>query len=178
MLFRSDLRVRYFLSGSAVIGTDYIPPPGNLFTNPMTGVRTTNVIGFATIPAGFNATDVSIPPINDNFGFGAVDVRMTLMLQTGGVRIVSMATNILTTNGTVVITNTMFVSVTNAYAIPGWEIFQVGANAAQTWFQTDPTYVLGHAETTVRIADDDPPALPSVAVVAIQASVTDRKSVV
>ncbi|MEY2408060.1 MAG: hypothetical protein QOF48_730, partial [Verrucomicrobiota bacterium] len=29
----SDLRVRYFFSGSAILGGDYLPPPGNLFTN-------------------------------------------------------------------------------------------------------------------------------------------------
>ena len=67
-----------FLSGAAVMGGNYLPPPGNLFTNG--GMRSTNIIGFATIPAGANSAAVSIFPIDDNIGSGAANVRMTLLL--------------------------------------------------------------------------------------------------
>ncbi len=164
----AELRVRYLFSGRALIGTDFVPPPGNLFTNPITGMVTTSAVGFITIPGGQASTNLDIVAIDNPDGFGPTSVRLTLMLAPNDLRITTMLTNVITTNGMFMITNTMFISVTNIVRIPGWEVLQVGSTASNFWFQTDPTYVLSHAEATLNILDDDPPGTPLVAVVAAQ----------
>lgn len=168
----ADLRVRYFLSGPAVMAADYQVPPGNFFTNPVNMAVTSNTVGFVTIPAGSNTATVPIRGIPDTTGFGPLDARLTILHQTGEVRIVTVLTNVLTTNGPVVITNTMFVNRTNAVRIPGWEVLEYGPTNALTWFQTDPTYIFEHGEATLRISDDEPAAQPSVAVLGLQTILT------
>jgi len=163
-----DLLVRYHFSGLAQIGTDFVPPPGNLFTNPLTGVVTTNPVGFITIPGGQPSTNLDIVAIDNPDGVGPSLVRCTLMLAPTDLRITTMLTNIITTNGTILLTNTMIISITNVVRVPGWEVLQVGSTASNFWFQTDPTYILSHAEATLNILDDDPPGTPVVAVVAAQ----------
>ncbi|HEY0549016.1 MAG TPA: Calx-beta domain-containing protein, partial [Verrucomicrobiae bacterium] len=69
----------------------------------------------------------------------------------------------------------MFVQRTNQFRIPGWELRAVGAGSTLTWFQTDPTYVLDQAEATVLIIDDDPPALPSVIVTALDPDAVESR---
>src|SRR6185503_14586219 len=129
--------------------------------------RFTNVVANLIIPAFQSSLDVHVVPFDNPDGFGDKSVILTLLLQTNDTRVTTMLTNVLTTNGTVIITNTMFVQVTNRFRIPGWELRPVGAGSTLTWFQTDPTYVLDQAEATVLIIDDDPPALPNVTVTAL-----------
>ncbi len=177
----SELKVRFALSGTALINSDYVLNPVESITNTVTRtnngvVRTfTNVIANLIFPAFVSSLDVHVIAFNNSNGFGDRSVILTLLLQTNDTRITTVLTNVLTTNGSVITTNTMFVQVTNRVRIPGWELRPVGEASTLTWFQTDPTYVLDQAEATVMIIDDDPPAIPTVGVTALDPDAVESR---
>jgi uncharacterized delta-60 repeat protein/uncharacterized repeat protein (TIGR01451 family) len=186
-----ELSVRYFLSGSAQIGIDYDYPTGNLFcvtvitTNAMdmleTNVMCENIdIGQITIPAGSASVDLLINPISTVDGVGAKTVVATVLLQTNFFRISQVLTNVLITNSTVmppvVVTNSIFVSVTNEFRVPGWELRPVGLDNTLTWFQTDPTYVLSGDEATLRIEGyDTPNPQPNVGILSLDGDAIETR---
>lgn len=177
----SELKVRFAISGTALINSNYVLIPVDSITNVVTRTNNgivrmfTNVVANLIIPAFQSSLDVHVVPFDNPNGFGDKSVTLTLLLQTNDTRITTMLTNVLTTNGNVIITNTMFVQVTNRVRIPGWELRAVGAGSTLTWFQTDPTYVLDQAEARVLIIDDDPPALPSVTVTALDPDAVESR---
>src|SRR5262249_46678013 len=145
-----DLWVRFALGGTAQNAVDY-ERIGAVRTNVtyMTNgsVITTNytvipnaLAGFAVIPAVESLLHVKISPIDNDISEGTRTVRLSLMLATNDVRISSYITNTFITNGTIRVTNTIFVTITNRVSIPGWETIQVGSDNQLTWFQTEPPY--------------------------------------
>lgn len=177
-------------TGTAVMGTDYeaIPLTAYTFywlTNIDNKLRT-NSATFnnytVTIGAGQNSTNLDIASIDNAIGDGDKSVTVTLQLAPFDWRIVTYLTNTLVTNHvtsniTVVVTNTEYVSVTNRYPIPGWELKPAAPdNGTLIWYQTDPTYVLSKPEDTLWILDDDPPALPQVGVLALDYEAVETRS--
>ncbi len=128
------------------------------------------------IPAGFSSVDFRYTPTDNGVGTGNDSVGIRLLLATNDLRVFTVLTNVLTTNGSVISTNTLFVTRTNNLAIPGWELRPSGPSQALTWFQTDPTYVLGLAESSIQIIDDDPPAVPLVGVAVLDSDVMESSS--
>src|SRR6185503_15214696 len=113
----ADLKVRFAISGTALVNSNYLLTPVESITNVVTrtnnGIvrRFTNVVANLIIPAFQSSLDVHVVPFDNALGDGDKTVILTLLLQTNEVRITTMLTNILTTNGSVIITNTMFVQV-------------------------------------------------------------------
>jgi uncharacterized repeat protein (TIGR01451 family)/uncharacterized delta-60 repeat protein len=128
------------------------------------------------IPAGFSSVDLRYTPTDNSVGTGNETVGIRLLLATNDVQITTVLTNVLTTNNGVIITNTEFVTRTNNLSIPGWVLRPSGPNQALTWFQTDPTYVIDHAEAFIQVIDDDPPAVPQVAVAVLDGDVMESSS--
>ncbi|HMJ92448.1 MAG TPA: Calx-beta domain-containing protein, partial [Candidatus Acidoferrum sp.] len=126
-------------------------------------------LGRIIIPAGLSSIDLRYVPNDNSIGSGNDFVSLRLLLATNDVRVTTVLTNVVTTNGSVSITNTIFLTRTNNLSIPGWELRPSGPNQVLTWFQTDPTYVLGRAEAFVEIIDDDPPGIPNISVTVLDA---------
>ena len=160
-----DLPVRFNLSGSAVTNVDYTISPINVTTNGSEFV----------IPAGSDSIDLIVSAPTNGVGSGNKTIVLTLQMQPTQTRITTILTNVLITNGNIYFTNTMLVDVTNRYTIPGWELRPSGPTNAQTWFQTDPTYVLDSAEARLDIVDIDPPRKPSVGVIALNDAATEAR---
>lgn len=184
--FSQDLPVNFTLSGTAIANRDYtILGANTLATNCVVitngNERMTNCVEVSTnrgnivIPAFVSSVDVQVVPIDNAFGDGDKTVTLTLLLQTNFFRVRTEVTNILTTNGSVIITNSMFVTRTNQFRVPGWELRPFGPAGAPTWFQTDPTYVLNQAEFTLNIQDDDPPNIPAVQVFALDSDTLESR---
>jgi uncharacterized delta-60 repeat protein len=114
-----------------------------------------------TIPAGATFTNVTITPVNNAVGDGGRTVVLTLALQTNYTRVEPLLTN-----------NTI-IFLTNNVPVPGWERRPRLTDGAQTWFQTDPNYVLGVAEASMRIVDDDPPSRPAVSLTRVNPGVVE-----
>jgi len=153
-----DLPVRFTLTGNAIYNSDYFTVPGTFEESGF---------GEVVIPAGLDYVDLNVIPFDNGVGDGDKTVVLTLLLQTNVTRISTVLSNQLVTNGQVITTNTIIVTVTNQYRIPGWELRPSGPNSRLTWFQTDPTYVIDSAEDRVRIQDDEAPSLPTVGVVTL-----------
>jgi uncharacterized delta-60 repeat protein len=153
-----DLPVAYVLSGTASAGTHY---DAELLTN------------MVIIPAGADATELRVPPLQDTVGDGPETVIVNLIHNTNDIRIVTLLTNVLTTNGTVVVTNTDFYYVTNDVLIPGWELIPYGPDERLHWTQTDPRYVMDLSEARLAIVDDDPPQRPSVTLSVVDGVATE-----
>ena len=129
----SDLRVFYVRNGTAVSGVNHEP------------------LALVTIPAGADSTILNVTPVANDVADGPLSVTVTLRLATVQTQVVNVVTNI---NGTNVV-----VARTNRITFPGWELLPV--NGQLTWFQTYPIgYVLGTAEATLTIQDDDVAAGP------------------
>ncbi len=185
------LYVRFQLSGTAVINTDYILSPvdtsvTNIVVTTNGEVRITNIVvtaannGQIYFPPGVSQLDLHVTSTNslttnNLVGDGDKSVVLTLMLQTNFYRVVTFVTNVLVTNGPVVYTNSFFVTRTNQFRVPGWEVRPVGVSATPTWFQTDPTYVIENAEATVNILDDDEPAIPTVRGITLDADALESR---
>jgi uncharacterized repeat protein (TIGR01451 family)/uncharacterized delta-60 repeat protein len=186
-----ELYVRFQLGGTAIINQEYfLSPVDSAVTNTViTTNGETRITNYVTVltnrgqiyfPPGVSQLDVHVIPTNNvPVGDGDKTVTLTLLLQTNFYRTVTFLTNVLVTNNTpggqVVFTNSYFVTVTNQFRVPGWELRPVGLDQLQTWFQTDPTYVLQRAEATVSIIDDDPPAVPAVGVFALDADALESR---
>jgi uncharacterized delta-60 repeat protein len=177
--FTQDLPVRFRVSGSAAYLSDYtlaactFETNGDVITTNCTTF--TNSIGQIIIPAFQSSVDVQVVPIDNALGDGGRTVVMTLMLQTNFIRSRLEITNILTTNGSVIVTNSMFTNRIDRFRVPGWELRPVGPASTLTWFQTDPTYVLDQAEAQVVIQDDDPPATPTVGIAALDPAALESR---
>ena len=171
------LLVRYRLDGTAVMVTDYLLWPENLWTNVTTlpnGNKVTNVAraayGRTVIPEWQSSVDMAVSAFDNAVGNGNQSVIMTLVLQTNDYRAVPYLTNVIYTN--YISSNSTYYLITNTELhtniytvnIPGWELLPYGPSDTPTWFQTDPSYAIANAEATVWIEDDDPPNLPTVAV--------------
>jgi uncharacterized delta-60 repeat protein len=161
-----DLPVRFTVSGSAILNTDYTLNPATVAER----------IGQVIIPAGLDSIDLYATPIGNDIGDGNKNVILTLLLQTNETRISTILTNVLITNGPVVVTNTMLVTVTNQFRIPGWELRPSGPNNVLTWYQTYPTYVIDTAEACVPIVDDDPPNIPTVGVISLDFGMVEARN--
>ena len=181
--YSQELKVRFSVSGTALINSDYLLTPVDSVTNVIVRtnngvVRTfTNVVANLIIPAGVPSLDLRVLSLGgaSTLGDGDKSVILTLLLQTNEVRVATVITNILTTNGNVIITNSIFVDRTNRFSIPGWELRPVGPSSTLTWYQTDPTYVIDGAEATVTIIDDDEPAIPTVQVTALDTDALESR---
>jgi uncharacterized delta-60 repeat protein len=184
--FTQDLPVRFRMSGSAAYLTDYTltavdtqqtnctyETNGNVITTNC--VTTTAAIGQVIIPAFQSSIDVQVVPVDNAFGDGDRTAVMTLALQTNFIRSRLEVTNILTTNGSVIITNSMFTNRIDRFRVPGWELRPFGPASTLTWFQTDPTYVLDQAEAQVVIQDDDPPSTPIVGITALDPAALESR---
>ncbi len=184
--FAQDLPVRFRLSGSAAYQTDYTLTSvdtaqtnctyvtnGNVITTNC--VTSTATIGQVVIPAFQSSVEVEVVPTDNALGDGGRTVVMTLGLQTNFFRSRLEVTNILITNGSVIVTNSMFTNRIDRFRVPGWELRPVGPASTATWFQTDPTYVLDQAEAEVLIADDDPPATPTIGIIALDADALESR---
>ena len=181
--YSEDLKVRFAVSGKAFINVNYLLNPVDTMTNVVRRtnsgiVRTfTNVVANLIIPAGSPSLDLHVISLDgaNTLGDGDKSVILTLLLQTNETRVATVVTNILTTNGSVIITNSIFVNRTNQFRIPGWELRPVGPASTLTWYQTDPTYVIDGAEATVMIIDDDEPAIPTVQVTALDTDALESR---
>lgn len=174
-----DLKISFQVGGSAIRGVDYQPLPGFVVTNfvvvtNMEVVMTNQIVVTNSIlfmPAWTTELDVDVTAIDNTNGLGDQSVILTLLLATNDFRVVTVFTNISTTNMTggtpVITTDRVPVQRTNEIAIPGWELLPSGDRETLTFFQTYPTYILAGADATVWISDDDEPALPAVSMVAL-----------
>lgn len=160
-----ELPVRFTVSGSAILGADYTLAPGVIAES----------IGEVIIPAGLDSIDLTVTPIGNDIGDGDKRVFLTLLLQTNQTRISTFLTNRLITNGTVVVTNTELITMTNQFRIPGWELRPSGPQNILTWYQTYPTYVIDSAEGCVTIVDDDNAQLPTVGVLALDPAALESR---
>jgi len=175
-----ELPVRFGVSGSAAYLVDYTLATCTITTNEgvwMTNCVTTDAaLGQIIIPASQSSVDVQVVPIDNAAGDGDKTVVVTLTLQTNFFRSRLEITNILTTNGSVIVTNSMFTNRIDRFRVPGWELRPVGPASTLTWFQTDPTYVLDQAEAQVLIEDDDLPATPTIGVIALDSVALESRS--
>lgn len=119
--------------------------------------------GEFVIPAWSDSVVFNLNPTDNSDATGPKSVTVSLLLQPTNIVIGSYTTNVVSTNQGVVVTNTVFLYVTNTYDIPGWQTNWVGATESRIyWFQTYPTYVLDAAQATVNILDDEPIGKPTV----------------
>jgi len=134
-----DLTVFYKLSGTAMVGLQYVDP----ITDPMAPI---------IIPAGLASTNVVITPIEDIAGTGPDTLTLQLLLATNETRVRTVVTN-----------STNILIITNMVTFPGWELLPILGQ--QTWFQTYPLYVLGQAEATMTIFEStEPRDTPTVSI--------------
>src|SRR6185369_1795911 len=75
-----------------------------------------------SIPAGLPSIDLHVIPANDSSGNGDETLVLTLLLRTNDIRVTTILSNIFTTNGSTITSNTIFADVTNNFRIPGWEL--------------------------------------------------------
>lgn len=179
-----ELPLRFAIGGIAINGTDY-EQIGSMRTNIVyetneTGITTNYIvvvdrlIGDAVIPAGEVSTSVLITPIDNSLQDGPRSVRLSLILATNYFRYTTTLTNVITTNGTVRTTNTLFLTKTNEITIPGWEAIQTGSDNQFTWFQSYPTYILDSpSEAMLNILDDEEPVFPSVSIAVLDSAASE-----
>jgi uncharacterized delta-60 repeat protein len=158
----SPLRVLFNLSGTATnagAGADFIDwtnriSQTNIFK--VLNAMVTNVYAFyhVDLPAGVASTNLDIVPKADTQSEGDETVVLSLVLPIQALHITDTATN------------SVFVS--------GWELLD--RNAQQVWFQTYPDYALAPAaEASLTIQDQDPPAQPTISVLALGDTTTENE---
>jgi uncharacterized delta-60 repeat protein len=161
----TELRVFFWLGGTAVSGLDYIPLTNtvtqtNVVPTPFGNVEGTYEFGFVNFATGAVTTNITILPTTNAPPGNDKTVVLTLLYPLELVRV--MVTNI----GGTTLTNTNYVSYS------GWEIVTV--DGQETWFQTHPDYHLRAPSEATLTLKDQPMLLPTISVTAVDKAASEN----